>query len=295
MPARSTSGSRRARGTSRRSARCRRANPFAWEASGALSHTFSDRFYAGVGPVLQQGARQPSQPGLLPRQCRLPAHRRGSSWRSMEPTRIRPNIAASRCSRRSPSAPPSGRPRAPNMTAATSAGASAYSTFHGQDVGQWDLSLDANSRRGRRRFQRGRQLHDGTGARRPHPFHHLGRELQPASPTSGPPPARPCRWPSPTAASRWRGRSSTASPSSSRTAARRAGTLVVNPIEDGHLAASDWLGPAVVPDLSAYSEREVFIEPSGMPVGYDIGPRRLSLSRRPIAPATGSSSAPITG
>jgi outer membrane usher protein len=47
---------------------------------------------------------------------------------------------------------------------------------------------------------------------------------------------------------------------------------VVNPIEQGHLAASDWLGPAVIPDLSAYSEREVYIEPEGMPVGYDIGP-----------------------
>ena len=47
---------------------------------------------------------------------------------------------------------------------------------------------------------------------------------------------------------------------------------MVNPIENGHLAASDWLGPAVVPDLSAYSQREVYIEPEGMPVGYDIGP-----------------------
>jgi outer membrane usher protein len=47
--------------------------------------------------------------------------------------------------------------------------------------------------------------------------------------------------------------------------------LVVNPIEAGHVAASDWLGPAVVPDLSAYSERDIYIEPVGMPVGYDIG------------------------
>ena len=33
---------------------------------------------------------------------------------------------------------------------------------------------------------------------------------------------------------------------------------MVNPTEEGHLAASGGFGPAVVPDLSAYSEREVY-------------------------------------
>ena len=34
---------------------CRRANPFAWEASGAISHTFSDRFYAGADLSYSKG------------------------------------------------------------------------------------------------------------------------------------------------------------------------------------------------------------------------------------------------
>ena len=195
---------------------------------------------------------------------------------------------------RLPFAPPSGRPARAEYDSRYKRGRLGFSTFRGQDVGQWDLSLDATH------GEAGGDFNAVGNYTMERAFvgltHFTTWDEKFASITDQRTSARAAF-----SLAFADGRLALARPILNGFAiiephrSARGGKLVVNPTEDGHLAASGSLGPAVVPDLSAYSEREIVIEPSDMPVGYDIGPRRLSFSRRPIAPATGSSSAPITG
>lgn len=48
----------------------------------------------------------------------------------------------------------------------------------------------------------------------------------------------------------------------------------VNPVRDYYSARADWLGPAVVPDLTAYQVRTLTIDTPDLPPGYDVGPGR---------------------
>ncbi|WP_207476686.1 fimbria/pilus outer membrane usher protein [Arenibaculum pallidiluteum] len=51
----------------------------------------------------------------------------------------------------------------------------------------------------------------------------------------------------------------------------------VDPAGESYLARSDWLGPAVVPNLSAYRMREVLVDVPETPAGYDLGEDRPTL------------------
>jgi len=46
----------------------------------------------------------------------------------------------------------------------------------------------------------------------------------------------------------------------------------VDPMRDTYAARADWLGPAVVPDLSSYRVRKLTIDAPDLPLGYDLGP-----------------------
>ena len=246
------------------------------------------------GPVLQQGARRAFPTGPITAPMPASSSPRGSSWRSMEPTRIRPNIAASRCLRRSPSAPTSGRPRAPNMTAATSAGASPTRPSTARTSASGTCRSTPLTAR------------PAAISTRSATIRWSGRSS--ASPISPP------------------GTRSFASITDQRTSARAAlslafadgrlalarpilngfaiiephssaqgGTLVVNPTEDrpprGFRTGSGRRSfPTSAPTASARSSSSRAACPSAM----TSGPAPIA-SRRPIAPATGSSSAPITG
>jgi outer membrane usher protein len=244
-------------------------NPFVWEASAALSHTFSERLYAGADVSYSKGR------GPLPDRAyyranagyqltdRLEFEINGTYEEAPEYSGF--SVFATlnfRFSERS-----NGRAE---YDSRYRRGRLAYSTFQGQDVGAWDVSLDAN--------------HGDTGG----DFNAVGNYTTERTLLGL------------THFTTWdadfdsvtdqrtsaRAAFSLAFADGSLALARpilngfaiiephgsaRGGRLVVNPIEAGHVAASDWLGPAVVPDLSAYSERDIYIEPVGMPVGYDIG------------------------
>ena len=245
------------------------SNPFLWEASAAFSRTFSDRFYAGADVSYSKGR------GVLPDRAyyranagyqltdRLEFEVNGTYEESPEYSGF--SVFATlnfRFTERS-----NGRAE---YDSRYQRGRLSYSTFQGQDVGAWDVTIDAN--------------HGETGG----DFNAIGNYTTERSLVGL------------THFTTWN--EDFSSITDQRTSARaafslafadgslalarpilngfaiiephdsaRGGSLVVNPVEVGHLAATDWLGPAVVPDLSAYSEREVYIEPIGMPVGYDIG------------------------
>jgi len=245
------------------------SNPFAWEASAAVSHTFSERFYAGADVSYSKGR------GVLPDRAyyranvgyqltdRLEFELNGTYEESPEYSGF--SVFATlnfRFTERS-----NGRAE---YDSRYQRGRLAYSTFQGQDVGAWDVSLDAN--------------HGDTGG----DFNAVGNYTTERTLLGL------------THFTTWdehfdsitdqrtsaRAAFSLAFADGSLALARpilngfaiiephgsaRGGHLVVNPAEVGHVAQSGTLGPAVVPDLSAYSEREVYLEPIGMPVGYDIG------------------------
>jgi outer membrane usher protein len=246
------------------------SNPFAWEASGAISRSFNDRFYAGADVSYSKGR------GALPSRAYYRANAGLQLARRLEleidgtyehsPEYSGFSVFATltfRFTERS-----TGRAE---YDSRYRRGRLAYSTFQGQDVGAWDFSVDAN--------------HSVTGG----DFNAVGNYTTERAIFGL------------THFTTWDEGFKTIT--DQRTSTRAAfslafadgklalarpilngfamiephgsagtGTLVVNPTEDGHLAASGPLGPAVIPDLGAYSEREVFIETSGMPVGYDIGP-----------------------
>jgi outer membrane usher protein len=245
-------------------------NPFAWEASGAISHTFSERFYAGADLSYSKGR------GLLPNRAYYRANAGYQLSRRLEleingtyedsPEYSGFSVFATltfRANDRSTA-------RA-EYDSRYQRGRLAYSTFHGQDVGQWDLSLDANHGASGGDFN---AVGNYTSERALFGLTHFTTWDEGFAAIADQ------RTSARAAASIVfaDGRLALARPILNGFAiiephrSARGGRLVVNPIENGHLAASDWLGPAVVPDLSAYSEREVFVEPNGMPVGYDIGP-----------------------
>jgi outer membrane usher protein len=244
-------------------------NPFRWEASGALSHTFSDRFYAGVDGSYSKGR------GNLPDRAyyrvntgfqltpRLELEVYGTYEKSpgYEGASVFATLTFRASDRSTARAEYDSRYKRERL---------AYSTFQGQDVGAWDLSLDAN--------------HSQAGG----DFNLVGNYTTERALTGL------------THFTTWDPdfRNVTDQRTSARAAfslafadgalalsrpilngfaviephrSAKGGALVVSPTAEGHLAASGPLGPAVVPDLSAYSEREVFIEPKGMPMGYDIG------------------------
>jgi len=245
------------------------SNPFVWEASGAISHTFSERFYAGADLSYSKGR------GLLPDRAyyranagfqitpRLELEVNGTYEASPEYSGF--SVFATitfRANERSTA-------RA-EYDSRYQRGRVAYSTFHGQDVGQWDLSLDANHGASGGDFN---AVGNYTAERAIVGLTHFTTWDEGFNQITDQ------RTSARAAASLVfaNGRLALARPILNGFAiieahdSARGGTLVVNPIENGHLAASDWLGPAVVPDLSAYTEREVYIEPEGMPVGYDVG------------------------
>jgi len=52
----------------------------------------------------------------------------------------------------------------------------------------------------------------------------------------------------------------------------RGQTIGLEPINGTYAAKSDWLGPAVLPDLQAYQVRQVITEAPNLRPGYDLGP-----------------------
>jgi len=56
-----------------------------------------------------------------------------------------------------------------------------------------------------------------------------------------------------------------------------AGQIVdVDPIEQRFRARTDFLGPAVVPDLQSYQYRKITVEPQNLPVGYESGQQNFT-------------------
>lgn len=245
------------------------SNPYAWEASAAFSRTFSERFYAGADVSYSKGR------GVLPDRAyyranagyqvtdRLEFEVNGTYEEAPEYSGFSVFATLSfRFTERS-----NGRAE---YDSRYQRGRLAYSTFQGQDVGAWDVSLDANHGAAGGDFN---AIGNYTTERSLLGLTHFTTWDEDFSSISD-------------QRTSVRAAFSLAFADGSLALARpvlngfaiiephtstRGGKLVVNPVDVGHLAASDWLGPAVVPDLSAYSEREVYIEPIGMPVGYDIG------------------------
>jgi len=245
------------------------SNPFAWEASGAISHSFSDSFYAGADVSYSKGR------GSLPNRAfyranagfqltpRLEFELNGEYEDSPENKGVSAFLTLTfHFTERS-----TGRAE---YDSRYKRGRLAYSTFHGQDVGQWDLSLDANHGEAGGDFN---AVGNYTAERALLGLTHfttwdVGFDSITDQRTSA------------------RAAFSLAFADGAFALARPIlngfaiiephatagkGKLVANPTDEGHLAASGTFGPAVIPDLSAYSEREVYVEPIDMPVGYDIG------------------------
>ena len=246
------------------------SNPFAWEASGAISHTFSDSFYAGADVSYSKGR------GDLPNRA---------FYRANAGFQLSPRLELEINGEYEDSPEHSGISAFATLTFQFSErstgrveydsrykrGRAAFTTFRGQDVGQWDLSLDAN--------------HGAAGG----DFNAVGNYTAERALLGL---THFTTWDEGFAAITDQRTSARAAFSLAFADGRLAltrpilngfaiiephssagkGTLVVNPTPEGHLAASGAFGPAVIPDLGAYSEREVYLEPIDMPVGYDIGP-----------------------
>jgi len=246
------------------------SNAFAWEASGAISHTFSDSFYVGVDLSYSKGR------GSLPNRSyysanagfqltpRLELEVNGTYENSPDHSGFSVFTTLTfRATERSTA-------RA-EYDSRYKRGRLAYSAFRGQDVGQWDLSLDATHGESGGDFN---AVGNYTLERAYVGLTHFTTwDEKFASITDQRTSARAAL-----SLAFADGRLVLARPILNGFAiiephsSAKGGKLVVNPTEEGHLAASGFLGPAVVPDLNAYTQREIFIEPSGMPVGYDIGP-----------------------
>ena len=163
------------------------------------------------------------------------------------------------------------RPRRAEYDSRYKRGRLAYTTFHGQDVGQWDLSLDANHGEaggdfnavgnytlerallGLTHFTTWDERFAGITDQRTSAARRFLAGLRRRPPRPGAADPQWLRHHRAALAARTRGSWWSIQPR--KATSPRPGAL----------------GPAVIPDLSAYSEREVYVEPIDMPVGYDIG------------------------
>ncbi len=53
--------------------------------------------------------------------------------------------------------------------------------------------------------------------------------------------------------------------------------VYADPSEDGDLATSDWLGPALVPSINAYNTQRLVYDVENLPTGYDLGAGAFTL------------------
>ena len=53
--------------------------------------------------------------------------------------------------------------------------------------------------------------------------------------------------------------------------------VYADPSEDGDLATSDWLGPALVPSINAYNTQRLVYDVEDLPTGYDLGAGAFTL------------------
>jgi outer membrane usher protein len=51
----------------------------------------------------------------------------------------------------------------------------------------------------------------------------------------------------------------------------------VDPVRDAYIARTDWLEPAVLPNLSAYQVRKLTIDAPDLPLGYELGPSEYTV------------------
>lgn len=54
-------------------------------------------------------------------------------------------------------------------------------------------------------------------------------------------------------------------------------TIGVDPVHDSYAARTDWLGPAVIPNLNHYLMRQVIIDAPDLPPGFELGPDRFTV------------------
>ena len=57
-------------------------------------------------------------------------------------------------------------------------------------------------------------------------------------------------------------------------------TVFADPADNGDLATSGWLGPALVPTLGTYSSRRLDVDVEDLPPGYDLGAGAFTLEPR---------------